>query len=163
MLEKIFFRDSSSKITRCLVRSVVRVVSFSCNAVALGKSRQQTFRSVCHTRIHALNPAHCRPCPIRDRYVVFSLVSVTSRKPRILNTDLQPWEEEKIRDFYSKDFGVTFPLTSKVRRRLSVALEYIGFASFPSVASWNIRSPKPESAQRLSSCCRLCHGEEILR
>ncbi|CAM9376495.1 unnamed protein product, partial [Ectocarpus sp. 8 AP-2014] len=26
----------------------------------------------------------------------------------------EPWDEEKIKDFYAKDFGVTFPLTSKV-------------------------------------------------
>lgn len=26
----------------------------------------------------------------------------------------QPWDEEEIKDFYAKDFGVTFPLTSKV-------------------------------------------------
>ncbi|CAN0210085.1 unnamed protein product [Ectocarpus sp. 6 AP-2014] len=25
----------------------------------------------------------------------------------------EPWDEEKIKDFYAKDFGVTFPLTSK--------------------------------------------------
>lgn len=26
----------------------------------------------------------------------------------------QPWEEEKIKEFYAKDYGVTFPLTAKV-------------------------------------------------